>query len=105
MAKYKEKPPKREEATDVHIVPTMEKASDWSDPMFVTKTDLIEITPDTLLEDDRLSFYPIIPTLFAGFLAGLLFEAYGEDDVAGETLLVDLDDEPSIDDTCGRFYD
>lgn len=74
------------------------------EPMVISKTDFREITPDTLLEDDRVSFFPIIPTLFAGFLAGFLFEAYGEDDPEGETFLVN-DDEVMTEDACGRFYD
>ena len=104
VLKYKTKIPKRQEATDVTQLPTMYKLGDWMEPMLISKTDFREITPDTLLEDDRVSFFPIIPTLFAGFLAGFLFEAYGEDDPEGETFLVN-DDEVMTEDACGRFYD
>lgn len=104
MRKYTRKKPKRQEATDIAQIPTMENLADAMEPMIISKIDLREITPDKLLEDDRFSFFPIIPTLFAGFLAGFLFEAYGESDPEGETFLVN-DDEVMTEDACGRFYD
>jgi hypothetical protein len=65
--------------------------------------DWRRIRPELLLATDASSYIPFIGTVFAAFIAGFFFEAYGTDKDLEESFL-ETDEDSMEEDACGRFY-
>jgi hypothetical protein len=66
--------------------------------------DWRRLKPDSLIMIEPTSVMPYVGTIFAAFIAGFFFEAYGADKDREESFL-ETDDDDMEEDACGRFYD